>query len=136
MRAKFRMACVLGEVIVLKLRDTIRCIVSRSERLMLRTNEKKSEKRCRVIDFEIQLESIWRTNRNVEMSIFIMSFHHASCHIPKISMDEMHARLDILILFIDKAVFVMSLLHDALNFDESRFQCCFRNLGIARTNDV
>lgn len=53
------------------------------------------------------------------MSIFVTPFHHASCHIPKISMDEVHARLDILILFIDKPVFVMSLLRGASNFDES-----------------
>lgn len=59
---------------------------------MSRANKKKvggGRKGCRVIDFEIRLESTWRTNRSVEMSIFVASFYHENCHISKISMDEM-----------------------------------------------
>lgn len=55
------------------------------------------------------------------MSIFVAPFYHEGCHISKISMDEMRARLDILILFIDKAVFVVPLLRAARQiFDKFR----------------
>jgi len=83
---------------------------------MSRTNGKKwvVGRGSRVIDFEIRL---WihhrRTNRSVEVSIFAASFVVSSrdlSYFQNHNGTRMRARLDILILFIDKAVFVMSLL--------------------------